>query len=208
MPMPTSDREVGAPITDFEIRSAEGGGTMLVGYAARFNSPSSPIGGRFVERIVPGAFDAVLGGDVIAAFNHDESRVLGRTGAGSLRLSADEQGLRYEVDLDLEDPDALMVQRKLLTRKITGSSFMFSVAEDGDVWERGQDGTITRTITKIGALYDVGPVTFPAYPASTAAMRSLGELDKTAAEELTALEDEARQADADARARSLALIGC
>ena len=130
------ERECGAPIGDVELRGADGGGSILFGYAARFNSPSSPIGGRFIERIAPGAFDDVIGGDVVALFDHDTRRLLGRTGAGSLRLSIDDVGLRYEVDLDMEDPDAVAVQRKLATRKVTGSSFMFSVAESGDTWDR------------------------------------------------------------------------
>jgi len=203
--MPISNREFGAPIGDVEVRATDGGTTMLVGYAARFNSPSSPIGGRFVEVIAHGAFDGVIGGDVVALFDHDTRRLLGRTGAGSLRLSIDDLGLRYEVDLDMEDPDAVAVQRKLATRKVTGSSFMFSVAESGDKWDKTND-VITRTITKIGALYDVGPVTFPAYPASSAALRSLEGVEAQALEAVQAHELAAAQEDAAARARQIALF--
>lgn len=200
------DREIGAPTTDLEFRSLEGGGAVLFGYAARFNSPSSPIGGRFIERIAPGAFDEVIGGDVVALFDHDTRRLLGRTGAGSLRLSIDEMGLRYEVDLDMEDPDAVAVQRKLVTGKVTGSSFMFSIADSGDSWDRSGD-IRTRTILKIGQLYDVGPVTFPAYPASTAAMRSLEQFDAASLEALAAHELAPILNDADARRRQIDLLG-
>lgn len=197
-------RELGAPVPEIEFRAAEGGaGATLVGYAARFNSPSSPIGGRYVEYIAPGAFDDVLNTDVVALFDHDSTRVLGRTSAGSLRLSVDDLGLRYEVDLDLEDPDAIAVQRKLLTRKVTGSSFAFQVAQDSETWDREGD-VRTRTIQRISALYDVGPVTYPAYPASSAALRSLDACEAAAAAE-AARDAEIRRA-ADARARRLALL--
>lgn len=52
--------------------------------------------GSFREVIKPGAFDDVLGDDVRALFNHDPNFILGRSSAGTLSLSVDDRGLRYE----------------------------------------------------------------------------------------------------------------
>lgn len=74
----------------------DGEGPRIVGYAAKFNTRSNNLGG-FVEVIAPGAFDDVLDDDVRALFNHDRNFVLGRTKAGTLELTVDEVGLRYEI---------------------------------------------------------------------------------------------------------------
>lgn len=163
-----------------EVRFADGEaqtGTTIRGYAARFNSPSAPIGGRFVERIAPGAFDDVLGDDVRALINHDPRLILGRSIAGTLRLSVDGQGLAYEVDL----PDTAYA-RDLATSigrgDISQSSFSFSLDLDGEAWSRGDDGMRVRTILKVRRLYDVSPVTYPAYPEATVGLRSLDRLEE------------------------------
>jgi hypothetical protein len=147
-------------------------GTTIRGYAARFNSPSQPIGGRFVEQIAPGAFDDVLGDDVRALINHDPSLILGRSVAGTLRLSVDGQGLAYEVDL----PDvgyARDLATSIARGDINQSSFGFSLELDGEEWSRGEGGMKVRTITKVKRLYDVSPVTYPAYAEATVGLRSL-----------------------------------
>jgi len=146
--------------------------------------------------------------DVPVLFDHDSSKILGRTTAGSLRLTIDDQGLFYEADLDMLDPDAISAQRKLATKKVTGSSFAFTVEEDD--WQQQSDGMWIRTILRIGKLYDVGPVTYPAYPASSAALRSLTERDPLAtmsADERSAKLAASMAAQSDARRRRIALIG-
>jgi len=157
-----------------ELRAAEpktdGSIGVLAGYAAVFNSRSENLGG-FFEEIAPGAFDGVLENDVRALIDHDSGRVLGRSTAGTLRMSVDETGLMYEVDL----PDT-QEARDLLTLIKRGdvreSSFGFTVAHRGDDWAENEDGQIIRTIHKVQRLYDVSPVAFPAYPAATIAARS------------------------------------
>lgn len=161
-----------------ERRDGDGEGegeqpTKISGYAALFDSTSEPLaGGQFVERIAPGAFDDVLGNDVRALFNHDPNYVLGRTTAGTLELSTDDKGLRYSIT----PPDAQFA-RDLITSMnrgdVTQSSFGFTVAEDGDDWDQHTDGTVTRTIKRFGKLFDVSPVTYPAYQDTTVSARSL-----------------------------------
>lgn len=143
------------------------------GYAAVFESLSKDLGG-FVERIAPGAFDRVLneGQDVVALANHDPNLVLGRSGSGTLRLRADDVGLGYEVDL----PNTATGRdwAELLRRRdVVGSSFGFRVAVDGDEWGTDADERPLRTIRSVAVVRDVGPVTFPAYGGTEAALRSL-----------------------------------
>lgn len=156
-----------------EIRraNADSGVTTVRGYAAKFNTLSDPLGG-FREQIAPGAFDGVLDNDVRSFFNHDMNIILGRTVAGTLRISVDDTGLAYEVDL----PDTQVARDLIISMDrgdITQSSFAFSVSPNGDTWDETEDGVIVRTITKFSRLYDVSPVSIPAYPDATAGVRSL-----------------------------------
>lgn len=123
----------------------------------------------FFERIMPGAFDDAINADVRSLFNHDPNIVLGRTSAGTLKLSVDAKGLLYETTL----PDTQLVRDQVLspiTRKeVTGSSFMFYPT---DVTYREKEGVYYREINKV-ELLEVGPVTFPAYEGSTTGVRSV-----------------------------------
>ena len=146
---------------------------VIVGYAAVFNRLSGDLGG-FRERIKPGAFDnALTTSDVRALVNHDASLILGRSKSGTLRLSTDSKGLRYEIT----PPDSSMAAHYVEAIKrgdISGSSFAFTVDYEGDgaAWERA-NGEMIREVRGIKDLFDVGPVTYPAYPDTTVAARSL-----------------------------------
>lgn len=142
---------------------------MMVGYAAKFNKMSANLGG-FVEKLAPGAFDDVLTDDVRCLRNHMDDNLLGRTSSGTLELTLNSVGLKYEVDL----PDtqtgrdtAEMVRRG----DMTGSSFQFQIAPDGDSWD--WSGVMpVRTVTRLSRLYDVAPVTNPAYEDTEVDMRA------------------------------------
>lgn len=152
------------------------GGAAVVGlrgYAAKFNVLSENLGG-FRETILPGAFDDVLNDDVRALFNHDPNIVLGRTVAGTLRVFQDDAGLGYEVEMP-DTPQARSLVTSIERGDVSQSSFAFRIARpDGDEWvEDEKTGAITRTIKKFARLYDVSPVTYPAYPDATVGKRSL-----------------------------------
>jgi HK97 family phage prohead protease len=136
----------------------------LVGYAAVFNRWAT-IGGYFKEQIAPGAFaEALKKSDVRCLFNHDSNFIYGRTSASTLELGEDAIGLRFVCYLLAFDAQSYSLARRIDRRDLSGCSFSFTVEEDkwrlapkaGDLDER--------TILKIGQLYDVGPVTYPAYP--------------------------------------------
>ncbi len=153
---------------DTEIRiSTETEKPMIVGHGAVFNSLSENLGG-FREIIAPGAFDDVLGDDVRALINHNSDMILGRTKSNTLKLTVDERGLHYEIDPPATTYAANLLE-SLKRGDITQSSFAFNVDEDS--WDEDKDGRVIRTIKKIKRLFDVSPVTFPAYPEADAAKR-------------------------------------
>lgn len=157
-----------------EIRASGEGPTQVVGYAAVFyreNDPSTEyeLWPGVIERVMPGAFDRALGeDDVRALFNHDPDNLLGRTKSGTTRLSVDTVGLRYEIDLDPKDPLHARVANMLERGDLDGSSFQFSTRTD--TW-RMDGGKEIRELRDV-KLYDVGPVTFPAYEGASSGARS------------------------------------
>jgi len=155
-------------LEDTEIRMDDDN-PMLIGYAARTNSWTDL--GFFKERIKPGAFEGVLGDDVRCLKNHDPNLILGRTTNGTLRLKENTVGLHFENDM----PDTTTgkdVREEVRSKLITGCSFAFTIAEED--WKYYDDERVPeRTILKVGKLYDVGPVTYPAYPDTSVAARSL-----------------------------------
>ena len=149
----------------------EDGSTTITGHAAVFNQLSSDLGG-FREVIAPNAFENVLNDDVRALVNHDPNLLLARTTSGTLNLEQTDEGLQYSFDV----PDTTYGRDLIVSmqrKDITQSSFAFTIEEDS--WETTADGEIT-TINKVKNLYDVSPVTYPAYPSAddlTLAKRSL-----------------------------------
>lgn len=144
---------------------------IIRGHAAVFNQLSLDLGG-FREQIAPGAFaDAIKADDVRALFNHNPDHVLGRNLSGTLRLVEDVRGLAIEID-----PPDTQVARDLMVSMdrgdITQMSFGFSVRPGGQDWAKNDEGVVVRTLKKL-RLYDVSPVTFPAYPQTDVAVRAL-----------------------------------
>jgi Escherichia/Staphylococcus phage prohead protease len=160
---------------------------IIGGYAARFNLPSQNLGG-FLEFIAPGAFNRAAsrnwpgsGTGVFARYNHDDNMILGNTDSGTLRLAADDQGLRYEVDV----PQARADVFELVSRgDVRASSFAF-VAEDDD-WATDDSGFPVRTLRQV-QLIDVAPVNTPAYLDTTVGLRSLAAKFHADVEEVRAL---------------------
>jgi len=158
---------------DFELRAdPQGNGMSFTGYAAVFNSPSEPL--PFIERIAPGAFSRSLKSknNVRMYMNHDSSMLLATTRAKTLRLSEDSKGLL--VDASLPDTSIGRDLSVLMQRgDVNSMSFGFTVPSGGDMWS--DDGQ-SRELRQI-KLYEVSVVTgFPAYAATTAAVRSLDAL--------------------------------
>jgi hypothetical protein len=173
---PTAEGEVVAQttrITEIETRQArawgqfrgevraldDDDGPLIQGYAAVFNKLSQPLEWGYRERILPGAFtQTIKNGDVRALFNHDPNFVLGRTTSGTLTLREDETGLRFEA----RPPDEPWVRSLITSIKrgdIDQASFAFQPLQED--WSKN-DKQPVRNIREV-RLFDVSPVTFPAY---------------------------------------------
>lgn len=154
-----------------EIRaSSEGQPPKISGYAAVFNQLSEDLGG-FFERISPGAFtNSLKNDDQRALFNHNTGQIMGRVSANTMKLSEDKTGLAFEID----PPDTQWV-RDLITSirrgDISQMSFGFRTIKDN--WEMVGD-QIIRTLSEV-KLLEISPVTFPAYPQTSANVRSAFE---------------------------------
>jgi HK97 family phage prohead protease len=146
-----------------EVRDAgEGTPPAIVGHAAVFDQLSEDLGG-FREIIKPGSFLAALAAsDVRALWNHNPDFVLGRQSSGTVTVAEDERGLGTNIN----PPDTQLIRDMVLTPMRRGdvnqASFGFWV--DKDEWSTMPDGMLLRTIVAFRELFDVSPVTFPAYP--------------------------------------------
>ena len=168
---------------DTESRAVEG-------YAILFDTPSD--GMDFTETIAKGALDGVVEkSDVFALINHSNSRgILARSeyGKGSLKLTVDDKGLRYNFDA----PNTALgdeILENLRRNEIHESSFCFTVADEE--WKKtGEGDNWSRTVNKIDELFDVSPVYNAAYSSTSVNLRG-----KEAAEaELERLNEEKRKA--------------
>jgi len=175
-----------------EVRAKEGGGAVIRGIAAIYDKLSDNLGG-FREIIAPGAFEETDMSDVRGLFNHDSNYVLGRTKSDTLTLKRVREGLEYEIDVPDTQTIRDLVLEPIKRGDISQSSFGFIIGRGNDTWDENEDGVLIRTIHKIRELFDVSPVTFPAYPDTTVGARSMGsfveERERLAAEGRAAIEE-------------------
>ena len=150
---------------DFEIRSSDikAEDKKLTGYVVNWNSPSELIWGDFVEQFAPNAFSESLasGQDVRALFEHDYTKLLGRTSSGTLKLEEDNIGLRFE----LTPPDTSLGRDLLVSVErgdISGMSFGFRAKSE----EWKFDVEPCQRIVKSAELVEITVTSIPAYPES------------------------------------------
>lgn len=174
------------------------------GYAAVFNTLSEDLGG-FREQISTGAFaDAVTSSDVRALINHDPNLVLGRNKSGTLTMREDGTGLYAEITPP--DTQAARDLVELMKRgDVSQMSFAFTVGKEDQAWTRDGSGPWLRTIKRVNRLYDVSVVTYPAYPATSAAVRALEDVQAADAGAQLAAAKESEQRARDARRRDVEL---
>ena len=174
--MDNKTKEVRYLNTTIELRSMEENkeSRHIEGYGCVFNQESQDMG--FIEIIRSGAIteELIAQSDVCCFFNHDQNKLLGRSvnGEGTLKLSLDDHGLRFALDLP-NTPDGDTVLELVRRGDITACSFAFCLApdEDADEWIE-VNGKYTRYINKIAGLFDVSPVVFPAYQGTEVSARS------------------------------------
>lgn len=152
-----------------ELRAAED--RKVQGYAAVFNSRSELIWGSFREEIAFGAFTDTLRDidhEIYGLWNHNHDIPLASRGAKNLDLDEDDKGLSFEMRLS-DDSWSEFAYSKIKDGTVRKMSFGFRVVSDE--W-RTENREEIRTIRKVD-LYEVSPVLFPAYKATSAEARSI-----------------------------------
>ena len=150
-----------------EVRQDEGEPPAIHGYAGTYGQESEDMGG-WVEEIEIGAFrNAVTRDDVRATFNHDPNYVLGRNKARTLELVEEGKGLRVKI-LPPATQWATDLMVSIRRGDIDEMSFAFNALKDKWVTRNGKPKRILQDLK----LFDVAVVTYPAYPKTSAAVRS------------------------------------
>lgn len=215
--LPTSEerRDLSLAVARPEVRADDAGAERFGGHAAVFNERTAignPLTWGFYEEVADGAFTKTLDeGDSRFLIDHDSYYVVARKSAGTLDLAQDKIGLEVDSALDDELSYVKDLKANLRNGNITGMSFGFYVMKDD--WELESveltDGTSAEVEVRIireVRLIEVSAVTFPAYEATDAglrsavlALRSRGDVDAIARRagfrpEMAVLLDEVRPA--------------
>ena len=156
------------PATELRVASDDGK-TRITGYAAVFDTLSEELWDNTYEKIAQGAFANAINrpDDVRALWNHNPDYVLGRNTSGTLLLKEDEHGLNVSID-----PPATQWANDLVEsiRRGDVSQMSFGFIPKAESWEDREDGTRIYTVEDV-QLFDVSPVTYPAYPDTEVAVR-------------------------------------
>lgn len=159
-----------------EYRDAQGDSPRIIyGYAAVFNQWAE-VGRwyRWREQIASGAFEGCIFDKCVACFNHNTDNILARYSSGTLSLSVDDVGLRFEFQVPNTTVGNDMYE--LVKRgDISQCSFAFVVEEEKWTYREGEDVLDDRTILRISELWDVSLVTYPAYEGTSVDARSAEE---------------------------------
>lgn len=190
-----SEREYRSMMLEIEQKAeGEEEERMVVsGYASTFDDPYKLWEDDSVEvweKVDRSAFDETDMSDVIMQYDH-AGRVFARIRNNTLTVSPDDTGLFISADLSGTDIGRSLYQ-EIAGGYTDRMSFGFTV--DADTREIEEDRTtgksiVTRTITKVGKLYDVSAVSLPANPGTSISARFLdGAIEEARAERLKAQE--------------------
>ena len=181
------EKEIRKLDLQFRAEDTDEGKMEIKGYAAVFNSPETY---GYTEIIAPTAFDEADMSDVVLRYNHNDSfMVLARTRNKSLKLDVDEKGLFMDATLQDDITEHKNIFNAVKSKLIDKQSFAFTV--DEDIYDYDTD---TRTITKIGKLFDVSVVDQPFYNATDVSVaRDINNSDFLARREQIRKEHEEKQ---------------
>ena len=172
------------------IKAVDDEKMIVEGYALRFNTLSNDLGG-FVEEISPEALKEADLSDVRCLIDHDSSKVLGRTTSETLELKVDDEGLYFRTQLP-NTTYAKDLYENIRLGNINQCSFGFILDENGDEFEKREDGLFKRTLRKIKSLFDVSIVTYPAYNDTQVApaLRSIEQIKEQEVADIKAKEQQ------------------
>lgn len=153
------EKEIRKLDLQFRAENTDDGKMEIKGYAAVFNSPETY---SYTEVIDEKAFNEADMSDVVLRYNHNDNfMVLARTRNKSLDLKVDEKGLFMDATLQDNITEHKNIFNAIASGLIDKQSFAFTVEEDNYDYD-----TDTRTITKIGKVFDVSVVDQPFYNAT------------------------------------------
>lgn len=164
---------------NFEVRADqnEEHGNFLAGQPIVFDARTDL--GWCDEIIAPGALDEADLKDVRFLINHNTdmiplARSRNNNENSTMQLAVDESGMNIRVDLDTENnTEAKSLYSAVKRGDLSGMSFMFTV--DADKWEDVESDHPTRTILRLGKIFEVSAVTFPAYEQTSISARGLSD---------------------------------
>jgi HK97 family phage prohead protease len=168
------EQEIRILPSEVELRETEDGKRSINGYAVKWEQLSEELGYffRFREKFVKGAFvDSLRNDKQKALWNHNSDFVLGSTKSGTLSLSEDETGLRFNIDLP-ENTWGKDAYESIKRGDVDGVSFGFK--KEVEEWDESDPDNVIRTIKK-AKLFEVSPTPFPAYPQTEVQARSVEE---------------------------------
>ena len=181
---------------------------VVSGYASTFDEPYRLYSDDQVEvweKVDRNAFDETDMSDVIMQYDH-QGRVFARIRNNTLTVSPDDTGLFIRADLSGTDIGRSLYQ-EIAGGYTDRMSFGFTVDEDTrEIIDDRTTGKsiVTRTITKVGKLYDVSAVSLPANPGTSISARFLdGAIEEARAERLKAQELEEKREQIMKRAEAL-----
>ena len=200
------EKEIRKLDIQFRAEDTEDGKMEIKGYAAVYESPETY---GYTELIAKGAFDESDMSDVVLRYNHNDSfMVLARTRNKSLDLKVDDNGLFMDARLQDDVTSHRDIFNAIKSGLIDKQSFAFTVEEDNYDYD-----TDTRTITKIGKVFDVSVVDQPFYNATDVSVASKNDDFMARREELRkeheekVKEEERKQALEKAKQELLAKLG-
>ncbi len=176
--MKMETREAAREGSPFTVRE-EGGDRYIEGYFARFDDLYD-MGWGITETIDRHAFDKSIADrdDVRVLVNHDTTKVIGRTAAGTATIRVDDVGLWASAKINEADTDATNEAARMERGDVTGASFGFEIRNIEREYDQSK-GTIHRILKDV-RLFEVSVCTFPAYQKTAVGVR---EEDRAAAGE-------------------------
>lgn len=176
---------------EFRATDEPSDGRTLEGYAAVFRQPAliDSWEGTFEEEIARGAFAKTIADrNPVLQFDHGRDMRTGSVPIGAIQeLREDQKGLFVQARL-FDNPVVEPIRQAIEGHAIDGMSFRFRVIRDewrdnkGKLvkasempillWEPGDRGPLKRTIREV-ELFELGPVVFPAYEATSIGVRSI-----------------------------------
>ena len=154
----------------YNVRAADSP-LIVEGTAIVFNQPAQLPG--MTECIERSALNGVNLDDVVLLLNHDGTGIPLARSPKTLALTVTDSGLEMRAELpDTEQGKA--VYEAVRRGDLSQMSFAFDIAEQSFDPEKRE-----RTVTQIGAVYEISIVTYAAYPQTHVQARNAGKEDET-----------------------------